>query len=105
MSGVRLPPRPPRSAAVFCGWAEALPAREDQRTDASPRRCGRLVVEDQRVGLPVPVALGLVQTLLEVCGQLDFAGDQHAAVEEERRLSPLDDLEALGLEQAAAQGR
>jgi hypothetical protein len=54
-----------------------------------------LVVEDQRVGLPAVVVVGLVEghAGLEVRGPRHLAGDQHRAVEQQRRLLVLDDLE------------
>ena len=67
----------------------------------------RLVVEDQRVRLPAPVPQRLVdrEALLEVGRTRHLAGDQHAAGEQERRLRPLDDVEADALQRAAAGGR
>ncbi len=60
----------------------------------------RLVVEDQRVGLPVAVAVGLEQRVsaLELGRAVDLAGDEQRAVEQERRLPLLDDVEAGALE-------
>ena len=48
----------------------------------------RLLVEDQRVGLPPPVAPRLVvgHAALEVGRAVHLAGDEHAAVEQQRRL-------------------
>jgi hypothetical protein len=44
-----------------------------------------LVVDDQRVGLPATVALGLVErhALFELGRAVDLAGDEHAAVQQE----------------------
>jgi len=44
-----------------------------------------LVVDDQRVGLPAPVAPGLVEghALFELGRAVDLTGDQHAAVQQE----------------------
>jgi hypothetical protein len=51
----------------------------------------RLVVADQRVGLPLPINQRLLrgQTFLEVGNALDLAGDEHRAVEEEGCSAPL----------------
>ena len=67
----------------------------------------RLLVEDRRVGLPPPVAPGLVvgHPALEVGGAVDLPGDEHRAVEQQRGLPALDHLEALGLQRRAAQRR
>ena len=53
------------------------------------------------------VAVGLVdgEALLELGRAVDLAGDQQRAVEQERGLLLLDDLEAGALERAAARGR
>jgi hypothetical protein len=55
---------------------------------AADVRDQRLIVEDQRIGLPPLAAKGLMdgEAALEVRGPVDFAGDQQRAVEQERRV-------------------
>ena len=55
-----------------------------------------LVVEDQRIGLPLLAFEGLFagHPLFEVGGTGHFAGHERAGLEQEGRLWPLDDLEA-----------
>src|SRR6185312_15186676 len=67
----------------------------------------RLVVEDERVGLPAVAAPSLVdrEATFEVGGAVNLTGDQHRAVEQERRLPLLDDVEPGVLQRAAAGGR
>ena len=67
----------------------------------------RLVVEDQRIGLPAVVAERLVplEAGLELGRPVDLAGDQHRAVEEERWLALLDDLETGAFQRRAARRR
>ena len=64
----------------------------------------RLVVEHQRVRFPPPVTQRLLRRKagLEPRRAVDFAGDQHAAAEQEARLAVLDDREARALERGAA---
>ena len=64
----------------------------------------RLVVEDERVGLPLPVAQRLVtlKARLERRGAVDLAGDQRRAVEQEGRPALLHDLKADVLQRRAA---
>ena len=66
----------------------------------------RLVVQDQRVGLPALAAPGLVdsESLLESGNAVDLASDQHRPVVQERRLPLLDDAEAGVFQRAAAGG-
>ena len=81
-------------------------AGEDHQAAPAHVRHEGLVVEDQRVGMPLRVSEGLVdgEALLELRAAVDLAGDQHRAVEEERGLLLLDDLEAGSLERASARG-
>ena len=87
--------------------ARVAAAGEDDEALAAHVRDQRLVVEDQRVGLPAAVAVGLETAgpLLELGRAVDLAGDQQRAVEQERRLPLLDDLEARALERALARRR
>src|SRR4051794_5566408 len=66
-----------------------------------------LVVYHLRIGLPVLAVPGLVggrHAVLELGGPVDLTGDQNGLVEQERRLSPLDEHEALHLERLLAEG-
>jgi MFS family permease len=66
----------------------------------------RLVVDHQRVvgpGHAVPRLVRGGHPALEVGGAVDLAGDQHAAVHEQRRLTPLDEREPLAVQGAGAQ--
>jgi len=82
-------------------------AGEDHQAAPTHLRDEGLVVEDQRIGLPRPVAVGLVtrEALLEVRRPVDLAGHQQRAVEQKRGLALLDDLEARPLERALARRR
>src|SRR5580704_536411 len=64
----------------------------------------RLVIEDQRVGLPAVGGPSLLrrETGLPPGGARDLAGDQHGPAEQETRLLFLDDVEAGPGERAAA---
>ena len=79
-------------------------AGEHDEPAAADVRDERLVVEDQRVGPPVAVAVSLVtrEAALEVAGAIDLARHEQGAVEQEARLALLDDLEACALERALA---
>ena len=63
-----------------------------------------LVVEDQGIGLPASVPVGLVdrEALFELGRAVDLARDQERAVEEERGLAVLHDLEAGALQRGLA---
>jgi MFS family permease len=66
----------------------------------------RLVVDHQRVVrplLPVPRLVGGRHPALEVGGAVDLAGEEHAAVDEQRRLAALDHREPLAVQGAGAQ--
>ena len=74
-------------------------AGQDDQAVAAHHRHERLVVEDQRVGLPLAIPVGLVpgKAALELRGPVDLAGHQQRAVEQEGGLALLDDLEARAL--------
>ena len=55
--------------------------------------------------LVVPRLVGRRHAGFEVGGAVDLAGDEHAAVDQQRGLTALDDLEPLALQGPAAQGR
>ena len=83
-------------------------AGEHDQALAAHVRDERLVVEDELVGLPLAVAARLVagrQALLERGGPIDLAGHEQRAVEQERGLAPLGDLEAGAFERVPARGR
>jgi hypothetical protein len=66
------------------GTGVAASGEHDQATP--PHVHGeRLVVEDQRIGLPAPIPVRFVegQTLLEVGGAVDLAGDEDAAIQQD----------------------
>lgn len=66
----------------------------------------RLVVDHQRVvgpGRAVPRLVGGRHPALELRGAVDLAGDEHAAVHEQRRLAPLDQREPLAVQGARAE--
>ena len=71
-------------------------AGQDNEAMASDGGHERLVVEDQRVGLPgsVPVRLVDGEPALELGRAVDLTGDQQRPVEQERRLLLLDDVKA-----------
>ena len=73
---------------------------EDHQAATGQAHHDRLVVEDQRVGLPAAVNVCLVshEASLERRRAIDLARHEHRAVEQERRLLVLDDLEARALE-------
>ena len=79
-------------------------AGEDDEPAPGEAHHDRLVVEDQRVGLPAAVDVRLVsqEAGLERRRAIDLARHEHRPVEQERRLSFLDDLEARALERGAA---
>jgi hypothetical protein len=64
----------------------------------------RLVIQDQRVGLPLPVTAGLRdrKAAPEAQRAVDLAGNQQRPVQQKRGLLLLDDLKAGALEAAAA---
>ena len=78
-------------------------AGEDHEAATVEAHHDRLVVEDQRVRLPAAVDVRLVtrEAGLERRRAIDLTGHEHRAVEQERRLSFLDDLEAHALERGA----
>src|SRR5262245_12220584 len=80
----------------------AAAADQDEAAFAQPQH-QRLVVEDQRVGLPAAVTEGIVplEARLELRRSINLAGDQHRTVEQERGPALLDDLEACPLEGGA----
>ena len=64
----------------------------------------RLVVQDQLVRPPFSAPKGLMgggEAVFEVGGPVNLAGHQQRAVEQERRLAPLDDLKSDSLERAS----
>src|SRR4029079_7920187 len=77
-----------------------------QHHEAATRQAhhNRLVIEDQRVGLPAAVNIGFVslEARLERRRAIDLARHDYRAVEQERRLSFLDDLESRALQRRAA---
>ena len=77
--------------------------QDDEAASAHPRH-ERLVVEDQRVGLPRAVPMRLVpgEPAFEARAAVHLAGHEQRPVEEERRLSLLHDLEARALQGAPA---
>ena len=66
----------------------------------------RLVIEDQRIGLPCPAPTRLMEreAAFERVGGIDLAGDEDRPVEQKARLSSLDDVEAALLQGATARG-
>jgi hypothetical protein len=64
-----------------------------------------LIVDDEPVGRPGPAGEGFVEwhAVLEPGAAVDLPGDEHTVVERERRLSPLDDVEAAVEEGPSAQ--
>ena len=83
----------------------AAPGEHEQAVVANPQD-QRLVVEDERVGLPSVAAVRLValHAGLERRRSVDLAGDQHRPLEEERRAAALDDVET-GVGEAPPGGR
>ena len=97
---------------------QVLDTREPQRMSGDVHRTGmptsghhdkppasdmhhqRLLVGNQRIRFPPPVAPGFMvgKTPLEFRGAVNLAGDQNRTIEEQRRLPPFDYLEALGLQ-------
>src|SRR6188472_4335075 len=104
-----------RVEVILAGQALDVAERVDQsrvaaageNDEPAPADFGddRLVIEDQRVALPAAGSLGLMGgrgPALEAGRPIDLAGDEQRAVEQERRLLALDDLEAGTLERASA---
>jgi hypothetical protein len=75
-------------------------AGQDDETVSAHHRHEGLIVEDQRVGLPPAMPVGLVprKAALELRGPVDLAGHQQRALEQEGGLALLDDLEACALQ-------
>jgi hypothetical protein len=87
---------------VFTNPGVATAAEHEEAAVAHTRH-ERLVVEDQRIGLPASaVHLMSLEAGLELGRTVDLAGDQHGAVEQERRLLLFDDLEAGAFQRRAA---
>ena len=78
----------------------AAAAEHDQTAVGDPEHKS-LIVEDERVGLPRRAAGSCLVTLesrLEPCRAVDFAGNEHGAVEEKRRPPIFHDREARAFE-------
>ena len=81
-------------------------AGDDDQAAAAHVHDQRLVVDHQGVvhpGLPVPRLVGGRHPALELRGAVDLAGEEHAAVDEQRRLPALDHREPLAVQCAGAQ--
>ena len=78
-------------------------AAEDHQPAVAQPEHERLIVEDQRIGLPFGATQCLVapKAGLERCRTVDLTGDQRRAVQQEGRLPSLDDLEPHSLERRA----
>ena len=98
-----LPGQPPR---VPDGVDDAgmTAAAQDHQAAVAHADHERLIVEDQRVGLPAAAVQCLVSSkpVSNSRRAVDLAGDQCRAVEQERRLALLDDLKAHALERRPA---
>jgi hypothetical protein len=70
-------------------------AAEDDEAAFGRAQHHRLVVQDQRVGLPaaLPECLASTEASLELRGAIDLARDQHRAVEQDGGPALLDDPE------------
>src|SRR5215472_3187567 len=81
-------------------------AGDDDQALAGDVHDQRLVIEDQRVGFPGAAQPGLLrrESRLISGGARYLAGDQDRSVEQEARLTVLDDLEAGSIQGLAARG-
>jgi len=81
-------------------------AGDDDQPAAAHVHDQRLVVDHQgvvRPGSAVPRLVGGRHPALELRGAVDLAGEEHAAVDEQRRLAALDHREPLAVQGAGAQ--